>query len=147
MLWRGLVYATLMLLGKLFCAAWLIRFTASTNAPSDSSEGSKIPKIAIPKPKSLYPASLLGFAMVARGEIGFLIAAVAQAQGIFTSNAEGEDAPQIFMIVTWAILFCTVSGPIIVGSLARRVRRLQALERTISGGKEDPLGTWGVGID
>lgn len=33
-----------------------------------------------PKPKSLYPPSILGLAMVARGEVGYLIASLAQSQ-------------------------------------------------------------------
>lgn len=90
--------------------------------------------------------------MVARGEIGFLISALAASNGIFgakdatsepgSSNLESD----LYLIVTWAILLCTVVGPLALGFLARRVKRLQA-ERAKSGtaGGEDPLGIWGVG--
>jgi hypothetical protein len=51
----------------------------------------------------------------------------------------------LYMIVTWAILLCTIIGPLALGLLARRVQRLQR-QRTHGqgGGGEDPLGVWGV---
>ncbi|KAH9825946.1 Sodium/hydrogen exchanger [Teratosphaeria destructans] len=96
----------------------------------------------LPKPRSLYPAAILGSAMVARGEIGFLISSVAQSNGIYSVDGGGSSA--LFLTVTWAILLCTVLGPVTVGLLVRRVRRLQLLERQRKTGKEDPLGIWGV---
>ena len=94
--------------------------------------------------------------MVARGEIGFLISAVAATNGIFsTANSpdEKEDSTDgasstsdIYLIVTWAILLCTIIGPVTLGFLAKRAKRLQN-ERAQSreGAAEDPLGIWGVG--
>ncbi|GFF53566.1 hypothetical protein IFM46972_09810 [Aspergillus udagawae] len=102
-----------------------------------------------PKPRSLYPASILGLAMVARGEIGYLIASLAETDGIFSPHSSSspatnsqEVASEIYLVVIWAITLCTFIGPICVGSLVKRVKTLQSL-RTHSGG-EDPLGTWGV---
>ncbi|OCL07311.1 Sodium/hydrogen exchanger [Glonium stellatum] len=92
-----------------------------------------------PKPLSLYPASMLGIAMVARGEIGFLISAVAESNDIFGSPSTGDS--EIFLIVTWAILLCTIIGPLGVGLLVRRVRRLENSKREES---RDVLGVWGV---
>lgn len=97
-------------------------------------------RTALPKPKSLYPAAILGSAMVARGEIGFLISSVAEANGVF---GEGENTEE-YLVVTWAILLCTLIGPITVGLLVKRVKRLQQTERRTSVGQEDPLGIWGV---
>lgn len=97
-------------------------------------------RAALPKPKSLYPAAILGSAMVARGEIGFLISSVAEAKGVFGEGGNTEE----FLIVTWAILLCTLIGPITVGLLVKRVKRLQQDERRKSVGQEDPLGIWGV---
>ena len=138
--WRGLVYSVLMIIAKLLCGAWLIRL--STNV---ASSGSDAPKQGsrLPRPISLYPASILGCAMVARGEIGFLISAIAESSGIFSSTA-GDETSDLFLIVTWAIMLCTIAGPIAVGLITRRVRRLQEMERGRSGGREDPLGIWGV---
>lgn len=99
------------------------------------------------KPLSLYPASILGFAMVSRGEIGFLIASVGQSKGIFSEqssegNAGTSAASDLFLIIIWAITLCTIVGPVSVGILVKRVRRLQTGS---SARPNDPLGSWGVG--
>lgn len=97
-------------------------------------------RTALPRPKSLYPAAILGSAMVARGEIGFLISSVAEANEVFGEGGDTEE----FLVVTWAILLCTLIGPITVGLLVKRVKRLQQAERQKANGQEDPLGIWGV---
>lgn len=139
--WRGLVYAILMALGKFLCGLWLVRFSANTTPDATRNDHARESKL--PRPKSLYPASILGCAMVARGEIGFLISSLAESRGIF-SNAGKEGSSELFLIVTWAIMICTIAGPIAVGLLTRRVRRLQGIERRSSEGGEDPLGIWGI---
>ncbi|KAK4627694.1 uncharacterized protein CLAFUR5_04250 [Fulvia fulva] len=111
--------------------------TVATAAPKQRSS----PRIA--KPTSLYPAAMLGSAMVARGEIGFLICSVAESDGVFGATENGQSS-ELFLVVTWAILLCTLLGPIAVGLMVKRVKRLQELERSIQTGKEDPLGIWGV---
>ena len=97
----------------------------------------------LPKPRSLYPAAILGSAMVARGEIGFLISSVAESNAIFTDEP-GNRGSDAFLIVIWAILICTILGPLAVGLLVKRVKRLQATERSQRSGRDDPLGNWGV---
>ena len=97
-------------------------------------------RTALPRPKSLYPAAILGSAMVSRGEIGFLISSIAEANEVFGAGGNTEE----FLVVTWAILLCTLIGPITVGLLAKRVKRLQQAERKKANGQEDPLGIWGV---
>ncbi|OCT45352.1 Na+/H+ antiporter [Cladophialophora carrionii] len=113
-IWRGLVYAALMAIGKLCCGLWLVRFTtlssgspktvpravASPSGPMDPKSKQKKPPLhrSLPQPRSLYPASILGCAMVARGEIGFLISALAATNGIFTSHdstTHGEDSSDL----------------------------------------------------
>ena len=81
--------------------------------------------------------------MVARGEIGFLISSVAESNGVFGA-AESGGSSELFLIVTWAILICTLLGPVTVGLMVRRVKRLQEGERDKRSGREDPLGVWGV---
>jgi Kef-type K+ transport system membrane component KefB len=168
-IWRGLVYTALMAIGKLCCGLWLVRFTTPspesrtpgprtmTSSPEHSEPKSKRkrsrPRRHLPRPKSLYPASILGCAMVARGEIGFLISALAATNGIFTSHdptTPGEESSnltsELYLIVTWAILLCTIVGPLSLGFLAKRVKRLQK-GRNQDGGHgtmEDPLGIWGM---
>lgn len=99
-----------------------------------------------PKARSLYPASILGSAMIARGEIGFLISSLAESHGIFSSSSSSSQGKpsEIYLIVTWAIMLCTIIGPIVVGLLVRRVQRLQLVERERSDGRVDPLGIWGM---
>jgi len=79
--------------------------------------------------------------MVARGEIGFLISAIAQSNGIFMQT---DRQGNLFLVVTWAILLCTIFGPIMVGALTRRVKRIRHDRRGDSNGKEDPLGVWAI---
>ncbi|KAK6544016.1 hypothetical protein TWF694_000730 [Orbilia ellipsospora] len=99
-----------------------------------------------PKPPvSIYPSLIVGLAMVARGEIAFLIASIASANGIFNSpqedtssgvgSSKGDDS--LYLIVIWAAVICTVVGPIGVGLLVRRVGRLE--------GKKTQYGSDGGG--
>ncbi|KAK1763966.1 Sodium/hydrogen exchanger family-domain-containing protein [Phialemonium atrogriseum] len=204
--WKGVVYAALMVIAKLFCGLWLVRFPSaiasskskikshaidgskSSHAsstpgqgpgPAISGSGSEFsrtrpgappPNVATnaetivdeiaqptgaptatsaetpssrkearntapnpPKPRSLYPASILGLAMVPRGEIGFLISA-----------RVGD-----LLVATWAIVLCTIVGPVCVGLMVRRVKNLEnkAVWSARSGGDaswRDVLGVWGV---
>ncbi|KAK2729347.1 sodium/hydrogen exchanger family protein [Colletotrichum kahawae] len=107
------------------------------------------PKNASPKPEmpvSVYPACILAFAMVARGEIGFLISALAESTGIFSGSSGSPAEPsELFLIVTWAISLCTIIGPVCVGLLVNRVKRLemQSGGNTSQGGR-NVLGAWGI---
>ncbi|KAF8243273.1 Sodium/hydrogen exchanger, partial [Wilcoxina mikolae CBS 423.85] len=141
-MWKGLVYTLLMFLGKLVTGIWLLpvpavsrtrntkkpEFTSSSPPqpvkeqspqPSPATQGlaeqdAALAEPAPKSPKSLYPSAILGLAMAARGEIAFLIASVAQAEGIFAS------AEELYLIVVWAAMLCTIAGPIGVGWLVRR---------------------------
>ncbi|KAG6088796.1 hypothetical protein E4U30_000193 [Claviceps sp. LM220 group G6] len=100
---------------------------------------------ATPKPRSLYPASIIGCAMVARGEIGFLISSIAESNDIFSSSSGRSSTSDLFLIVTWAIVLCTILGPLAVGLLVRRVRRLQNnVKRDGQTVPRDVLGVWGI---
>ena len=89
--------------------------------------------------------------MIARGEIGYLIASLAETNGIFSTSAskatEGGQAPsEIYLVTVWAVSVCTLLGPIAVGSLVRRLRRLQCEREDSDTGSRagDPLGVWGI---
>ena len=85
--------------------------------------------------------------MAARGEIGFLISSVAETKGVFRQGPAAPGAvSEIFLIVTWAIVLCTILGPLCVGLLVRRVKRLEAQSSTgqVEGHKRNALGVWGV---
>ncbi|KAI5209950.1 Sodium/hydrogen exchanger [Aureobasidium subglaciale] len=168
--WRGIVYTILMILGKLACGLVLVRFsstptkvqlpegqqaaettsaneTATTSpteqqAPSANSKRKRQSPRKLPKPQSLYPSLMLGSAMVARGEIGFLISSLAESNGVFGTTEAGKSS-DIFLVATWAILLCTIIGPVSIGTMVNRVKRLQKA-RKHNTAKADPLGGWGV---
>lgn len=171
-IWRGIVYASFMAAGKLACGLWLVRFDTnyafrvrrkdkkdkkrekdepepSPNPPCSPTR-SRLKSFGLPKPRSLYPAFILGSAMVARGEIGFLVSAIAQSNGIFGSispdSSSAGTVQDLFLVVTWAIMLCTIIGPVAVGLIVRRVRRLQKQRKSLveRNGQADPLGVWGL---
>lgn len=207
--WRGVLYTVLMLLGKALCGLWLVRLSAdpvrdafagfcdatasrlrtvirwlplpghkdeqppatTTTAATAAAQGQTSPppeqpprlsateiekankKKTFRKPLSLYPAGIMSFAMIARGEIGFLISSVAEANGIFrgsssSTSSSDEEASELFLIVTWAIVLCTVIGPLCVGLLVRQVKKLEAAAPAgapVEGGRrKNVLGVWGV---
>lgn len=110
---------------------------AERQAESRSQPASNLP----PKPKSLHPACILSLAMVARGEIGYLIASVAESNGIF-GEIDGGSSTETYLVIVWAISLCTLIGPISVGTLVKRVRTLQ--KHRANAGGPDPLGVWGI---
>lgn len=111
---------------------------ATSGPPTQNSPSNHLSSNPL-KPLSLHPASILGFAMVSRGEIGFLISSLADSNGIF-STGNNDD---IFLIVTWAIVLCTIVGPISVGLLVKRLKRME-MAKEEGGGGRDVLGVWGV---
>ena len=85
--------------------------------------------------------------MCARGEIGFLISGVAESNGIFSPSgvASSSEPSDIFLVVTWAIVLCTIIGPLGVGLSVRRVKKLQERKnKQQEGAGRDVLGVWGV---
>jgi hypothetical protein len=99
-----------------------------------------------PKPFSLHPPLILAFAMCARGEIGFLISGVAESKGVFSVTGIASNTPSdIFLVVTWGIVLCTIVGPLGVGLSVRRVKKLQNRKnKQQEGAGRDVLGVWGV---
>ncbi|KAK6510568.1 hypothetical protein TWF506_009673 [Arthrobotrys conoides] len=121
----------------------------------DSSNSTSQPEIPRP-PISVYPSLILGLAMISRGEIAFLIASIASANGIFqtpTSTRDletraattGEEVDgDIFLIVIWAAMLCTILGPLGVGLLVRRVKRLEGVREGTGSSGHGVLGVWSV---
>ena len=80
-----------------------------------------------------YTPLLLGMAMTARGEIGFLIASIGATHGIFSVGSDSEPSSnltlvaneELYLVVIWAIVLCTIIGPIGAGGLVRHIRRLE----------------------
>jgi hypothetical protein len=198
--WRGIIYAMLMAIGKMITGLWLVRFSPSpvsglvstikklfacvhscatprtiSGKPNQNKKTTQRPTIQVdsadvstpnnveneswptnrspaptsrpssrislpPKPKSLYPPSILGLAMVARGEVGYLIASIAESKGMFSTESS-ERPSETYLVVIWAISLCTLIGPILVGTLVRRVKKLQQSRGDM---RSDPLGVWGI---
>jgi Kef-type K+ transport system membrane component KefB len=117
---------------------------ADAPMPTSSDERTSSPNAS--KPLSIHPPLILALAMCARGEIGFLISGVAESKGMFSPPGVVSGEPSdIFLVVTWAILLCTIIGPLGVGLSVRRVRKLQDRKnRQQEGTGRDVLGVWGV---
>lgn len=195
--WRGMVYTVLMVVGKLVCGLWLIRFSAAPmkstisqllkglklpstphlwgklrpestldqatatgtaepctaeapdapSAPSvQATHGQRRSSLNPAKPVSIHPPLILALAMCARGEIGFLISGVAESNGIFSpSGITSSEPSDMFLVVSWAIVLCTIIGPLGVGLLVRRVKKLEVQKnKRQEGTGRDVLGVWGV---
>ncbi|PTB62426.1 Sodium/hydrogen exchanger [Trichoderma citrinoviride] len=186
--WRGVVYTALMMLGKLLCGVWLLRVPLTCILPTkllavikhpriqmphfwgrDDQKESKTPRNPTPahtphrdsatqttnshcspagtNPRSVYPAVVLGCAMTARGEIGFLISSIAESNKVFSSASADEEgkSSEIFLVVTWAIMLCTILGPLSLGLVVRRVKQLQqGVEKQGRLVQKDVLGVWGL---
>lgn len=161
--WRGIVYAILMAIGKLVCGLWLVRVSMGPSAAklqrlvqmarrvvlregNKAGNGGASTSVQTPEsPLSLYPGLILGSAMMSRGEIGYLISSLAESGGVFSgsgsSSGSGDGPSDMFLIATWAITLCTVAGPITMGLLVDRVRKLE--EGKASGTRGTVLGQWG----
>ncbi|KAI1815945.1 Sodium/hydrogen exchanger [Poronia punctata] len=205
--WRGLVYGVLMVLGKLVCGLWLVRFpgfepgvlqrlvstvtsrsryqyiasrvraggfgakprsrsrddqslrpavaeptsTAQSRfrnpnpTPNSTSQSSAV-QAGPPKPLSLYPSAIMGCAMVARGEIGFLISSTAESEGIFhRADEQASKASELFLVISWAIFLCTILGPVCTGLIVQRIKKLERASVAVGAGRRSVLGVWGEG--
>jgi len=140
-LWRGVLYAVVMCIGKLAVGLPIMLWSvltvgsvrhspterdARSSGPSPSPQHSSRPHSFRDRVQSsMYPAAFIGIAMVSRGEIGLLIAQVARngsATGGSADGANGLLSEEGFLVCIWAILLCTLVGPICVGMIVRRWR-------------------------
>lgn len=133
-IWRGIVFSLLMAVGKVslslsLCHSvnkllMLLIFKAvvgiSVPVWDILSESRKSKKSSFSKRRLLAshwaPATLLGMAMVARGEIGLLIIQL----GFNDTSFLSEEA---FLVAIWGIVLNTVIGPMSVGCLLRKLDR------------------------
>lgn len=115
-IWRGIVFTILMAIGKavvgLSVPLWdtISQAMRSKREPSSKRE---------PRSVRWAPATLLGMAMVARGEIGLLIIQLGLNDTSFLSQ-------EAFLVAIWAIVLNTIIGPVSVGLLLRRYDRIIA---------------------
>ncbi|KAE9368807.1 Sodium/hydrogen exchanger [Stipitochalara longipes BDJ] len=148
--WKGIAYSTLMVVAKgLVCFViyyeyflnWLhikkkpiiariTRHIPLRPISRSHPEASRVEAAATEETPSTPPhaiAMLVGFAMIARGEIGFLIASLSQSSGTLTlRNRDGSDmqsGEEVFLAIVWAVVLCTIAGPFGVGITVRRIRQ------------------------
>jgi Kef-type K+ transport system membrane component KefB len=113
-IWKGIVFTILMACAKLVvglcipvCDVLTVAVSAKAASTSEKSLGHLLTS-------AWAPASLLGTAMVARGEIGLLIAQVALNETPFLAR-------KAFVIAVWGIVLNTIIGPVSAGFLIKKV--------------------------
>ncbi|KAB8304482.1 hypothetical protein EYC80_003873 [Monilinia laxa] len=137
--WRGIVYSILMIIAKglvrlviyseYLIKSWNeskeIRKSCMTCQPSRSlaAETTNPPHIE---------AFLVEFAMIARGEIGFLIVSLSQSSGTLLLKSRHDAAvvsgEALFLVVVWAVVVRTITGPVAVGLLIACCYEMPAIE-------------------
>jgi Kef-type K+ transport system membrane component KefB len=130
--WKGIVYSVLMALSKaavagiLYVEYYIQLWNANRkrNIPSSSTE--TYPEECL-RVLPHAQASIIAFAMVARGEIGYLIASLSQSSGTLRlQHRDGtvieDSGEEIFLVIIWAVTLCTIAGPVSVGVLVRRFK-------------------------
>lgn len=130
--WKGIVYSLLMALSKaavagiLYIEYFIQLWNAHRKRNIPSSATIMIPGESLRDPPHAQ-ALIVAFAMVARGEIGYLIASLSQSSGTLrfqhrdgTGIEEKNDG--IFLVIIWAVTLCTIAGPVSVGILVRRLK-------------------------
>lgn len=93
------------------------------------------PKVSNLAKEGWKPVTLLGVAMIARGEIGLLIIQIGLNETPYLSE-------QAFLIATWATILSTVIGPVLVGLLLKRHGRTISNDVTWGVQKIDDLEGW-----
>lgn len=106
-IWKGAVYTLAMVFGKLIVGAVVPAWDLVSFRIKRQTSFAK-------HMASWGPATLLGTAMVARGEIGLLIIQIGLNETPFLTR-------KAFVIGVWAIVLNTIIGPVLVGMLLQRV--------------------------
>ncbi|KAI0308923.1 Sodium/hydrogen exchanger family-domain-containing protein [Amylostereum chailletii] len=114
--WQGFVYAMLMALAKFSAGAWWVVWRHPTPDPTErllTGAG----RAREPSPR-VRGALFLGTALIARGEIALLVASLARS--LLDKNPAGSgEQEELYAVVMWAVLACTVGGAVGVGVLAK----------------------------
>ncbi|KAK4445710.1 sodium-hydrogen antiporter [Podospora aff. communis PSN243] len=111
MVWKGVVFSILMAFGKLIVGVCVPIWDLIENTKQDNLIEKPLASVAL---ANWAPATLLGSAMVARGEIGLLIIQIGLNETPYLSE-------KAFIIGIWAIVLNTIIGPVSVGILLGKV--------------------------
>lgn len=136
--WKGITYAVLMVFAKgavsivIYAEYFLVqqrkhKLTTTNTQPANVGMNTTAENNMGINDLPHLPAMLIASAMVSRGEIGFLIASLSQSSGTLAlqkSNGApaASSSEEIFMVVVWAVVICTLAGPITVGIIVRRLK-------------------------
>lgn len=148
--WKGIVYAILMLLAKvavslIIYADACIRLrllhkrttlpVVTSRGTSTATDPSAPASNVIPQETVHQTALIIACAMVARGEIGYLIASVAQSSGTLEmkpkSGGETVQNEDVFLVIIWAVTLCTIGGPVAVGSIVKSMKKKEDTARPL----------------
>ncbi|CAI4213166.1 unnamed protein product [Parascedosporium putredinis] len=132
-IWKGIVTTLLMVVGKMLVGVVVpISDALSRRKNTDKTTDGGLLQ------RTWKPATFLGMAMVARGEIGLLIIQV----GLNETSYLSQPA---FITAAWAIILNTIIGPVCVGLLIKvhkisiyEDERWGAQEKEVAGGPETP---------
>ncbi|KAK3991103.1 sodium-hydrogen antiporter [Cladorrhinum sp. PSN332] len=111
-IWKGIVFTMLMVLSKVIVGIVVPVWDVISTRRRQSTE-CKTSKRSLWR-SGWAPATLLGTAMVARGEIGLLIIQIGLNETPFLTK-------KAFVIGVWAIILNTIIGPVSVGFLLKRI--------------------------
>ena len=147
--WKGIVYSLLMVVakaavGSAIYAEHFVRIYRRRHISTAQQQEAL-------QPVPHIPALIISMAMVARGEIGFLIASSSSSLGTLTlqkvgstvtSSAAGDQ--EVLLVIIWSIVVCTIIGPIGVGIVARKLRSLesQQLDNSPENHRRRTFGRW-----
>lgn len=140
--WKGIVYAILMILAKMTVSLivyadacirlrLLHKRTALPVTTSGGTSSAIVPSApagnTIPQETVHQTALIIACAMVARGEIGYLIASLAQSSGTLEIKQKGGGETfqneDVFLVIIWAVTLCTIGGPVAVGSIVKSMKK------------------------
>lgn len=131
--WKGIVYAILMALAKMAVALVIyfdvfvrLRVLKKSTALPTTTAAFPSPEDCLPQETTHQTALIIACAMVARGEIGYLIASLAQSSKTLKLKAKGRgevENEDIFLVIVWAVTLCTIGGPVAVGTIVRRMKK------------------------
>jgi Kef-type K+ transport system membrane component KefB len=119
--WQGFLYAFLMAVGKMLAGVWWIVWkSAFAVVPCASPSDALCVEQDVESPALFNKARgalFLGTALVARGEIALLVASLARQ--LLQQSPSGQEQEELYSIVMWATLACTVCGTMGVGVILR----------------------------
>lgn len=123
--WQGILYSLFMILSKITVGIWIPLWAPSrrkcpnpksqtmeprTDAMHGQEESSTSETYSL-LARVVYPSLFIGTGMVARGEIGLLIAQIAY------NGGHGPLPDDLFAITIWALVLSTVIGPLLISAV------------------------------